>query len=341
MRHSLLRTTLILLGSATLAISAMAQNFPGSQLGQIGQTGLGQFGQQNSQIGGGFQGGTFGGGGLQGNLGFGKTIEITAFCNDLFVPRPEPKTRFVGATDGLVEFANGASMPLDKALKSGLVTLTGARSPAFFGPANRNRPLTLALTNRSGGPIRISVPAGASVIPAGQRAPKLHPRTAQLFQTARQQGIRKTRLVQMALWASTGKTRLDIEQTELRLVTAADAKIVKQLLKISGIGLEFERAQDEYDRLYTVALKKLGGSLRQLDGAGKLPNGKPVRVEGFRNDKGDAVVTLTPKGSSRGFYYGAKYVARSSTSGSVSLVNLKTGQPVAGRGGTLRITLQD
>ena len=344
MQLRILRIPLALLATAALGLTAAAQTGRGSGGfrgggGFQGPGGGGGFPGSSGQFGqgGGFQGGTFGSG-FGGGLAFGKTIQLNVFCNDLFAAAPDPSTRFAGATGGEVQFEDGSVLPLDAALKRGLLILRGARQPMFFGPGDRDRPLRLALTNVSGAAVRLRIPAGASVIPQGKRPPQLHPRTDRMLAAAQRDGIRRPRLLQLAVWASTGSTRFDIEQMELRPVSSAESRVVETLLKEGGIGLEFERLPGQYDRLYTTALRRLGADLSEVSGKAKLPNGRTLKVEGFRNDDGEAIVTLRRSGSEHGYYFRARYAQRGKAPAELTLINLKTGRQVPGPGSRLHLT---
>ncbi|MFN3650750.1 MAG: hypothetical protein ACK47B_14340 [Armatimonadota bacterium] len=333
-------------GSGGEAPLLLAQAFGGRGFGQgfgqgMGQgfgQGLGQgtqFGQGLGQgFGQGFQGGSFGQGGMF-SLNPGQTVQLAAYCTDLFSDPPNETTRFTGGDDAQVATAGGRTLTLARALQEGIVAIRG-RSDSF-DPIRRDGSLALDLYlgNLSGEPVRVAIGRGDTITPQGQAAQPLPAEADRMFALAEQKGLSRKNTLQFAIWAARGSTAEDVEQTQMLQLPKEEVARVQSLLDESQLAKKFDRDRGAYEKRYEQAAAALGEEAREIAGTGLLVTGAKAVVEGLYGEGGEGVVTVRhPRGGE--YFYGATLTRKRDGRVSVKLYHLVTGRPIrAMRGGFL------
>lgn len=278
--------------------------------------------------------------GLGGGLGLapGQTVRIALFCSDLFANTPDYRSRFTASGDGgQVRLASGRTIALRDALEDDLLLIRG-RGPSDPPRQDGRVYIDAYVTNTSAEPMHVELPGGLLLVPVGQRAPKLPAGVGTvLAASAATRGL-PCDSAAYAVWASTGSTRADVEQTLMRRVTDAEARQVQQLLDTAAMPQRFDREAESYDALYRQASADLGGAT-PLRGTASLSTGGRVQVEGLRAADGRALVTLrSPRSGATWRYTGRVEGQRPGRIG-LALHHLKTGLPLEANGGHLWVTL--
>jgi hypothetical protein len=311
----------------------------GGGIGGIGGGGIGGIGGGIGGIGGGFgrQGG-FGMSSLQGTMPPGGTVQIAAYCTDLFLGTPDETTRFAAASDaGEVQLASGDVLGLREALEGGFLVLRGRdpmRESGLLSCA-----LKLVLTNASPQPVRIAIRSGSLFTPVGQSVgpvPEGMDRLLKVKGAARAAG---TATMACAVWAARGSTREDVEETLMTSLTSKDAEQVQQLLDLAQIKQSFDRERGAYEKLYRQTLDKMR-DVQEMRGQIAFKVGSVVPIEALKAADGQGVVTLHPKGASYPLRYAATYRSAGPRRLVATLKQPKTGRPLEAFGGELHITLE-
>lgn len=336
---------LLQFGGQGLGQQGFGQQGLGRQQQGFGQQGFGQqgFGQQGfGQQGFGRQGGGSGifgsgnqGGSIPGGTNFSlrpsETVTVAAACTDLMAPPPDETTRFAGGEGAQVQLANGSFASLPEALERGVLALRGKSDS--FNPLNRSGSLLLdlQLTNLASVPVKVIIPAGTQVIPAGQKPQPLPEGSERLYETAGKKRLTYTNTMQYAVWAARGNTREEVEQANLRLLPAREVEKVQDLLDASGLARDFDRDGGRYERKYREALARLPESAENVAATAILPTGYRARLEGKR-DGNRGWLQLSPKEGGR-FFYAAEFEDRKDGKTLVHLKHLVSGNPMRiGRG---------
>lgn len=321
-------------GGQSLAQQGFGQGF-GQGVGQGFGQGLGQgFGQ----IGGtGRQGGTFPGG-TNFSLAPGQTSKMLAFCTDLLADPPDGTTRFRGGKGAQVAFADGTSVSLEQALSSKLVALNGKNDT--FDPIRRagSLALDLYLTNTSGMPARVVVPAGTAVAPENGKEQPLPAGAERLFALAKTRYLTYSNTMQFAVWAARGSTAEEVEQTQMVRLSSAEIGRVQDLLDQSGIRQTFDRNRGLYGDKYEAGVEALGEKSEPIAGTATLSTGTKAEIAGVRGPDDKGYVTIKPVKKGGEFFYQAEFENRKDGRVSVKLIHLATGRPARASHGRLLLT---
>jgi hypothetical protein len=278
--------------------------------------------------------------GLGGGLGLapGQTVRIALLCTDLFANTPDYHTRFtVHGDGGQVRLASGRTLALRDALEDDLMLIRG-RGPADPPRQDGRAYIDAYVTNASAEPMRVELPGGLLLVPAGQRAPQLPATVGGMLAAAAGAGGLSGDAAAYAVWAATGSTRADVEQTLMRRVTDAEARQVQQLLDTVAMPRRFDRESESYDTLYRQASAELGRAAA-FRGTASLSTGGRVEVEGLRADDGRALVTLRSPRTGAAWRYTARVEGQRTGKIGLALRHLKTGLPLEANGGHLWVTL--
>ena len=311
------------------------QGFGQQGFGQqgFGQQGFGQqgFGQRGGNIlGGGTQGGSIPGG-TSFSLSPSETVTVAAACTDLFALPPDEKTRFTGGEGAQVQLADGRLASLPEALELGVLALRGKADT--FNPLGRGGSMLLDLqfTNLSPMAVKVSIPAGTQVIPAGQKPQPLPQGSDRMFELAARKRLTRSNTIQYAVWAARGNTREEVEQANLRLLPEKEVEKVQGLLDSSGLDREFNREGGKYEAKYREALARLPETAEAVKTTAILPTGYRARLEGKR-DGNHGWLQVSPKEGGT-FYYAAEFEDRKDGKTLVHLKHLVSGNPMRiGRG---------
>lgn len=295
--------------------------FPGGGPGGFPGGGPGGFPGGGS---GRFQGGGFPGGGTFSMNGGGQT-RLAAFCTDLFGDPPTDATLYASATGGSVTFADGSRFTLGDALRRGLAGLTG-KSPSFEAlRTGGSLLLDLRLVNRTPVPMRVEIPAGTVVTPAGQAGQALPAGAGPVLEAAARRRWTHTNTVQLAMWALGGRTAEDVEQTHMAPVPEKELEKVQALLGEGGQTLRFDRDRGTYARRFSAELAGLKDA-SPVTGTAPLVTGS-ARISGAATSEGKGLVKVEPK--TGGEYFYRADVSRSRGKLIVRLRHLVTGRPLA------------
>src|SRR5262249_5173960 len=182
---------------------------------------------------------------------------------------PDSRTTFMVAENtGAVQMPNGQVVSLAQAIQNEVVSLTGA--DARRGPVSRNPYLlSLELSNRTRGPLRYEIPAGALMTPAGRPSPPLPAGMTDLLAEASSQRLVGSPALQYAIWAARGQTQEDVEQTLMVKPTAKETSRAQSLLEHARIPVTFDRERGAYEKLYDAEVKKLGDA-KEIEGGACL-----------------------------------------------------------------------
>lgn len=354
-RSALLASTLLLSGAALLAGTgsppALAAD-PAFQLtqGSRGSVGIAQgFSGPGVPRGGpnSIQGGRLGGspsiqGGVfssnsSGVVAPGRALRIAAFCTDLLSEPPNSGTRFTGGTKARVTLADGRAVTLANALDTGVLLLRG-RNESLNPLRPGGLALSLELVNTSPVPVRIDIPAGETVTPAGQSAQPLPPQAEQLFALATEERLTQSNALQYAVWAARGSTAEDVEQANLTRLSAQDRRRVQDLLDASDIQRQFDRERGTSETRYRAAAEALAPSAEPVTGTAQLPSGSTVEVEGLRDPEGTGLLTVRKEGTA--YFYRADFRKRKDGKLDVTLRHLVTGRRIHPYRGYLLVKMQ-
>jgi len=324
-----------ILTMAGLALSgavAGAQGFtPGGPSGVSGPGGIGRP-VGSPALAQGRQGGVVPGGPTFG-LSPGQTVQVAAYCTDLFSAPPNQTTTFTGGDQAQVAVAGHGTLTLASAMQSGLVAIRGRSNSYDPIRRDRNLALDLYLVNTSDTPMQVAFTPGTQITPKGQGAQALPAGSERLFALAGQKRLAYTNTMQFAVWASRGSTAEDVEQTQMLRVPADERTRVQNLLDGSGIAQTFDRDRGAYAARYEAAVEKLGDGAQEVRGVTVLADGYRAQVEGARTDT-EGVVRVKPLRSGGTFYYRAEFQERKDGRTDVKLFHLVTGRPLhANRGG--------
>lgn len=327
------QTLLAQFGGQGLGQQGFGQQGFGQQGGQgVGRQGGGSpFGQSGGNvIGGGNQGAGFPGG-TTFSLRPSETVTVAAACTDLMALPPDEKTRFTGGEGAQVKLADGRLASLPEALELGVLALRGKNDS--FNPLSRSGSLLLDLqfTNLTTVAMKVNIPAGTQVIPAGQKPQPLPEGSERLFDAAARKRMAYTNTMQYAVWAARGNTREEVEQANLRLLPAKEVEKVQGLLDASGLERDFDRDGGRYEKRFRGALARLPESAEAVATSAILPTGYRAKIEGKRDgDRG--WLQLSPKEGGT-FYYAAEFEDRKDGKTLVQLKHLVSGNPMRiGRG---------
>jgi hypothetical protein len=279
--------------------------------------------------------------GLGGGLGLapGQTVRIALFCTDLFANTPDYRTRFTASGDGgQVQLASGRTIALRDALEDDLLVIRG-RGPSDPPRQDGRVYIDAYVTNASAEPAHVELPGGLLLVPAGQRAPQVPARVGGMLAAAAAAQSLPGDAAAYAVWAATGSTRADVEQTLMRRVTDAEARQVQQLLDAAAMPRRFDREAESYNALYQQASADLGHAT-PLQGTASLSTGGRVQVEGLRAADGRALVTLRSPRTGATWRYTARVEGQRAGRISLALRHLKTGLPLEANGGHLWVTLR-
>jgi len=259
---------------------------------------------------------------------------LTAFCTDLMGDPPDGKTRFVGGGLGQVALADGTRETLTQAIQTGAVAIRGHADS--FDPARRmgSIALDLYLVNSWAAPLRVSLPAGAQVTPAGQPAQTLPPGADGLFALAEKKGLSFSNTLQFAVWAARGSTAEEVEQTQMVRLSRPEIAKVQSLLDESGIERVFDTNRGLNSVRYDETAERLAAAGQKLSGTAVLGSGGEAVVEGVRAADGKGVVKVCPRRGGE-YYYAARFTDRPEGRVSVKLFHLATGNPVRANRGSL------
>ncbi|MCC2669678.1 MAG: hypothetical protein K0Q72_2149 [Armatimonadetes bacterium] len=256
----------------------------------------------------------------------GRIAQLTAFCTDLLSDPPNAQTRFRGGDRALVTLADGRSMTLASALENGVVGLRG-RNETLNPLRSGGLALTLELVNTAPVPVRIQIPAGEAVTPAGQAAQPLPAGSDRLFAAAAAEGLEGSNTVQYAVWAARGSTAEDVEQANMMQLPRQELTRVQQLLQESGISRKFDRERGAGASRFAAAAKELGEEALPVEGATTFPGGAKAEVEGVRAADGSGVLKVSPERGGE-FYYRADFKPRKDGRLDVTLRHLTTGRRI-------------
>jgi len=337
-------------GSSTPAAAQVAGGSPlsvaqgfGSPFGgqqNFGQQGFGQqgFGQQGRPSGQnpfqsgrsgvigsqGIQGGVFSSN-SSGVVASGRSLRLAAFCTDLLSEPPDTNTRFRGGDKARVTLADGRTVTLASALDSGLVVMRG-RNESLNPLRAGGLALSLELVNTSPTPVRIDVPAGEAVTPAGQADQRLPREADALFALAAEARLSQSNTLQYAVWAARGSTAEEVEQANMTRLPAQEGEQVQELLDASGIERKFDRERGASAARFRAATEKLGDEAEPLSGTASLPSGGKAEVEGVRSHDGTGLVAVHKDGGK--YFYRAEFRNRKDGKLDVTLKHLVTGRRI-------------
>lgn len=310
------------------------QGLQGSSL--FGQSG--QFGQPNRPSGQSpFQSGRPGVRGSQsvqggvfssnssGVVAAGRALRLAAFCTDLLSEPPDSNTRFRGGEKSRVTLADGRTLTLASALDAGLVAMRG-RNEALNPFRPGGLALSLELVNTSPMPVRVDVPAGEAVTPAGQAAQPLPPNAEGLFALAAEARLSQSNTLQYAVWAARGSTAEEVEQANMTRLPSRDGEQVQELLDASGIQRSFDRERGAAAARFSAATEKLGDDAVPVTGTASLPSGGTAEVEGVRGENGTGLLTVRKDGGK--YFYRAEFRNRKDGKLDVTLRHLVTGRRI-------------
>jgi hypothetical protein len=278
--------------------------------------------------------------GLGGGRGLapGQTVRIALFCTDLFANTPDYRTRFTASGDGgQIRLASGRTLALRDALEDDLLLIRG-RGPSDPPRQDGRVYIDAYVTNTSAEPMHVELPGGLLLVPAGQPAPQIPTGVGGMLATAAAAQSLPGDAAAYAVWAATGSTRADVEQTLMRRVTDAEARQVQQLLDTAAMPRRFDRDPESYDALYRQASADLGRAT-PLQGTASLSTGGHVQVEGLRAADGRALVTLRSSRTGATWRYTARVEGQRTGKIGLGLRHLKTGLPLEANGGHLWVTL--
>lgn len=267
----------------------------------------------------------------------GQSARLALLCTDLFAATPGSRTRMAPHDDrGRVFLADGAAeISLRDAIEREWLEIRGRQMgdpPRLAGRAGYD----VFVSNRSQEPLRLDLPEGLLLVPAGQAPPRLPAAIDAVLASAAATRQPEGDASAYAVWGARGFTRADVEQTTMRLVTSGEVRQVQRWLDAAALLTRFDRDEEEYERLYTSATDRLSGGV-PITGIASLATGGTAHVSGVRHADGRAVVTLSlPRGGV--FRYAARVDgARRGTLG-FSLLHLKTGEPLEANGGHIWVT---
>jgi hypothetical protein len=273
------------------------------------------------------------------DLAPGQSYQIALNCIDLFAATPTDQVAFQApASEATVLLARGPELALGDALAAGLLEARG-RGPRDPGPRVAGLGFDVVVTNVSALPLRVSVPLGTLLVPAGQPVPDVLPGVRRLLAAAQARGLLGSSTLAEAVWATRGFTRADVAQTAMAPLPDSEARRVQELLAAANLGYDFGQDSGEYVRLYEKRRAELADAAAPASGWAVLPNGRKLRAEVLADTAGRAVVSLRAPRAGSPLYYAGQILSRRPERLTVQLIQLKTGRPLEAVRGPVLVKL--